>query len=245
MNNFNKIKNIFFCFILSFILFGCQEKYKELVNHKGSDYRILLQVCDNSNHLDRLSSYANDKIVLENILLEDCLSELLDKDKSLITFEDTTKKNIMVNVVYENFRKNSNVKETKRTLLIELKKILKFSLTEEFPKDKYQLVIKKSTLLKKHLSKNSKYTSSVNSGPGVFNAYNSSMSSIANGLNNVYKDKAFFLADSTDGSHYSFKIENIPFDKLKIYIENNIGLSFVTMDKIEGAKTTTIVVLND
>jgi hypothetical protein len=245
MKNFNKIKNIFFCFILSFLLFGCQEKYKELANHKGSDYRILLRVCDNSNHLDKLSSYANDKILLENISLEDCLSELLNKDKSLITFEDSTKKNIMVDVVYENFRKNSNVKETKKAFLILLKKVMNFSLIEEYPKNKYQLVIKTDALVKNYLSINSKDTSSIYSGQGVFKAYNSSISSIANGFNNVYKDKAYFVADSTDGNRYTFKIENIPFDKLKIYLENNIGLSFVTMDKIEGAKTMTRVIFKD
>ena len=245
MKHYCKVKNLFLGFLLSFALFGCNNKYKELVNYKGSDYILQLQTCENSNYVDRFSAYDSNKIVLENEIFKVCLSALLDKDTSLVKFERPRKVDIMINATYENLKKDTNEKETKKAFLLELKKAMKFSLIEAYPKDKYQLVIKNTNLLKNHLSINSKDTSSLYSGPRIFKAYNSSMPSIASGLNNAYKGKANFVVDSTDNNRYTFKIENIPFDKLKIYLENKIGLSFVTIDKIKGAKTTTKVVFND
>lgn len=245
MKHYSKIKNIFLGFLLSFALFGCKNKYKELANYKGSDYILQLQTCENSNHVDRFSAYDSNKIVLENEIFKVCLSTLLDKDTSLVKFERPRKADIMLNATYENLKKDTNEKETKKAFLSELKKAMKFTLIETYPENKYQLIIKNNILLLNHLSINTKDTSSVYSGPSIFKAYNSSISAIASGLNNTYKDSAFFVAASTDNNRYTFKIENIPFDKLKMYLENKIGLSFVSIDKIKGAKTTTNVIFND
>jgi hypothetical protein len=239
-----KIRALFFGISFVFVIFSCNYKYKELVNYRGADYVFQLQICANSNHVNRLYAYGSNKIVLENGILIDCLSELLDKDISLIKFDNPRKGNVMLNVTYENLSQNPSEKETKKAFLIELKKALKFSLIEEYPENKYQIIIKTDTLLKRHLSINSKDSSSVYSGPGVFRAYNSSLTSIAEGLNNVYKDNAQFVADAADDKRYTFKIENIPFDKLKTYLENKIGLSFVAIDQVKGIKKTTRVIFD-
>jgi hypothetical protein len=239
-----KIKALFFGISFVFVAFSCNDKYKELVNYRGADYIFHLQICANSNHVNRHYAYGSNKIVLENGTLIDCLSELLDKDTSFIKFDNPSKGDVMLNVTYENLRQNPSEKETKKSFLMELKKALKFSLIEEYPENKYQLVIKSDSLLKRYLSINSKDYSSIYSGPGVFRAYNSSISHIADGLNNVYKDNAQFVADAADDKRYAFKIENIPFDKLKIYLENKIGLSFVTIDQVKGAKKTTRVIFD-
>jgi len=245
MKRFNKIKNVLIGFALASTIFGCKNKYEELINYKGSDYTMQLNVSNNSNHVDRLSSYAPNKIVLENAIFKDCLSALLDKDTSLVKFENSRKGDIMLNATYENLKQNPSAKETKEAFLIELKKALKFKLIEEYPENKYQLIIKNDIALKNHLSINAKDSSSVYSGPGILEAYNSSMSTIVDGLNFIYNDKAQFVADTSDVNRYTFKIENIPFNNLKMYLENKIGLSFVTMDKVKGAKKTTRVVFND
>ena len=239
------IKALFFVISFVFVAFSCNDKYKEIVNYRGADYIFHLQICANSNHVNRQYAYGSNKIVLENGTLIDCLSELLDKDTSLIKFDNPRKGDVMLNVTYEKLRQNPSEKETQKSFLIELKKALKFSLIEEYPENKYQLVIKSDSLLKLRLSLNSKDSSSVYSGPGVFKAYNSSFTSIAEGLNNVYKDNAQFVADAADEKRYTFKIENIPFDKLKTYLENKIGLSFVTIDQVKGAKKTTRVIFDN
>jgi hypothetical protein len=241
----NKMKHFLLGLVLVLGIFGCKDKHEELANHKGSEYILELKTSKSSNHVDRESYYGSDKIILENEIFKNCLASLLDKDASLVTFENPRKGDVMVTANYENLRQNVSIKETKRAFLIALKEAMKFKLIEEYPENKYQLLIKNNILMKNNLSINTKDTSSVYSGPGIFKAYNSSILAIANGLNNTYKDSAFFVTDSTDNNRYTFEIENIPFDKLKPYLEHKIGLSFVTMDKVKGTKTTTRVVFND
>jgi hypothetical protein len=244
-NKTEKINSVLLMMIIVFTMVGCKDEYKELVKYSDPNYNLNLLISNNIKHADREYSFNSNRIVLDNVILKDCLSELLDKDTSLIIFESPKKGEIMLRGKLENLSQKRSEKETKKVFLKQLQKAMKFSLIEYYPENKFQLVVKDETLLNNYLTKNVKDTSSVYTSINTIKAYNSSLPVIADGLNKAYKDKAIFVSEIKNNNRYSINIENVPFENLKGYLENNLGLDFVSMDKIKDSEKITKVVFKD
>lgn len=248
LKNLTCLIAIFFCF---FTLYGCQPEYKEVISKESSMFSFKLEVSKNIKHSDRRLSLSENEIILDNTLFEQALSVLLEKDTSLISFQNEEGMDLMLKAVYNNYRENTTIKESKAEFLKQLKEHLDFSLAEEIPEKTYQLTIYDSLLLEKNISKEQKQDQSM-----VFNSSsrnetrftNASISQITEGFNKTYNSNIVSGDNMNDFTKYSFEVEEIPFEDLKIYLEKNIGLSLVSYNESgfeADFQTATTVVFND
>jgi hypothetical protein len=271
MKTSHKTKALFLGISITLLLIGCHSGPEELVNYKGSDYHFRLEVSDNYELIKRSSTIiSSNDISFEKIPLKECLSVLLEKNKSLIKFKDPEKEDLMITAKYEDFQKRIpykenintagenyklNVKSVKKALLPIFTKAMNITIIEkEDPAEKnYQLVVIDSIKQKKNLSKTKKglgnsqpkESSTVTNFPETLICENCTITQIADGLNKSYGGKAYFVGDINDKNRYTFEISNIPFDQLKKQLENEIGLSYVQMGQGKTSLNISTIVFND
>jgi hypothetical protein len=233
-NKLYKIKITWLLVIIGCIGFGsCEPKSEEVLNIKTSEFVLKLEVSESNNHLDSRYAFSKGEITVDNVLLENCLSVLLQKDTSFIHFENEKKRNIVLTGQYKNLRENATIEDSYAEFLNHLQKALEFSLTEKFPANTYQLIKYDSVLLRKSLSELSASDSSV-----VFTANNreeirfsnADLTQIADGLTKVYPKYSIVLANKEHTGRYTFALKDIPLTDLKKQLETKIGFSIVQVD---------------
>lgn len=266
MNTSRKIKSLILGFSITLATFACNTGPKELVNYKGSDYRLKLEVSNNFSLIrhSKTSFTAND-VILENVPLKDCLPQLLNIDKSLIQFMDPEKGDLLISATYEDFNtlrysensKNGYIKdheektkETKKAFLLELKKALNFTVVEKVsPTDKYFQLILKDTVMNENqnskLKNNPNTHSSITQWSNTLLVKNASITEIAAGLSESYEEEGKFFAIKNNKNRYTINIKNIPFNQLNAHLEKEIGLSFVPLNERKSSLRISKIVFND
>ncbi|MHA8051747.1 hypothetical protein V7S79_11605 [Aquirufa sp. ROCK-SH2] len=271
MKNYLTLRTGLIITSLSIALTGCQLGSEELVNYKGSDYQLHIEVSDNNSFIRHSKiGFSDIDIVLENIPLKDCLPVLLNKDKSLIKFQDSDKGDLLISAKYEDFQKKLSLKESpiakfenyelnvktiKNTFLPKLAKAMNFKIIEKEvgPEKNFQLVVVDSVKQRNHLTNikmgsgkpKTNNNSSITNLPGTLITKNCTLSQIADELNKSFKKIGYFVGDEKDKNRYTFKIVDIRSDQLKKYLENEIGLSYVPLGTGKTSLKITTIVFND
>ncbi|WP_299136851.1 hypothetical protein [uncultured Tenacibaculum sp.] len=229
-------------FLIIFCFFNCIDKkpvYKKLVTVTNSDYELIIGTAKNVKHLDRSHSIGVDEIQLNNTFLKDGLSVLLNKDTSGIIIEDRNKKNLILKGTFKNLKQGANPETTKKAFLKELKKQLKFSLKVAYPGNVFQLVITDTLMLNKHRvhqSKNNKSSILTSPYTNRLEVTNGSLLQISKGLTTIYNESMYSLLLPDINNTYSFKMEDIPFNKLDIYLKENLGLGLLRLNDLSKIK---------
>ncbi len=199
-----------------------------------------LNLTENSifSNKDDYSSYSRDSIVIKNYTIEKCLTNLLNKERNQIEIKNNSfNQFVKINIVYKSKRASNLMEDDKENILKVLKNVYNFSVSNEIKEKMFnEIYIKDTLLFNKIRTPESKElgmikNSSLYQNGQNFTLTNATPKSFSRILNEVYPKVNTFIFKENKDLQFSLEAKNIPFKKLKIYLESNYGLSFKEITK--------------